>query len=202
MIVGANTAKQGWIHHVDLVVVGASAGALEALSQLLSPLPADFPLPIVAVIHIRSDRKNALSDCLRVKCQMNVYEAEDKEPIIPGTIYIAPPDYHLLVEANHRLSLSSERPVGFSRPSIDVLFESAAEAFHSSVVGIILTGANQDGARGLKAIQQAGGISIVQRPDTAFAREMPRAALVSCPDALVMTVEEIAAYLRDGGPSG
>lgn len=189
-------------HSVNTVVIGASAGALEALSELLSSLPGDYPLPIIAVVHVRPDRKNALPDCLRAKCQIAVQEVEDKEPILPGTAYFAPPDYHLLVESNNRLSLSSEAPIGYSRPSIDVLFESAAEACAAATLGIILTGANQDGARGLKAISQAGGITIVQRPDTAFAREMPHAALLSCPDSLVMTIKEMAEYLREGVPSG
>jgi two-component system chemotaxis response regulator CheB len=178
------------------VAVGASYGALEALSVLLPLLPADYPRPVFVVVHLPPDRESLMVGLLRESCRLTVREAEDKEPIAPGTIYFAPPDYHLLIEPDHRLSLSSEEPVLFSRPSIDVLFESAADVYGAGLVGVVLTGANSDGARGLRAIRQAGGLGLVQRPDTATASAMPRAALAACPDAAALTLDEIAEHLR------
>lgn len=185
---------------IDAIVIGASAGALEALSELLAPLPASFRLPILIVVHLSPDRKSILADLLDAKCLLDVREADDKEPIEAGTVYLAPPDYHLLVEADNRLSLSSEEPVHYSRPSVDVLFETAAEAFGPRVIGVILTGANDDGARGLKAITEAGGIAVVQKPELALVATMPQAALRSCPEAHALSLEEIAAFLQEFSP--
>jgi two-component system chemotaxis response regulator CheB len=178
------------------IVIGASAGAVDALSSLLPALPGDYPLPVMVVVHLPPDKNSLLPDLFRDKCRVQVREAEDKEPITAGTVYFAPPDYHLLVELDERLSLSSDEPVAYSRPSIDVLFESAADAFGPGLIGIILSGANQDGARGLCAIYEAGGTALVQDPELAHAREMPRAALAACPDARTMSLEEIAEYLK------
>jgi two-component system chemotaxis response regulator CheB len=178
----------------EAVVIGASAGAVEALSILLPALPEHFPLPLMIVVHL-PPQKSMLVELLRAKCRMGVQEAEDKEPIQPGQIYFAPPDYHLLVENDRRLSLSSEEPVLYSRPSIDVLFESAADAYGPRLVGIVLTGASSDGARGLRAVAEAGGILVVQRPDHASEPTMPQAALDSCPQAMCLDLEEIATYL-------
>lgn len=178
------------------IAMGASAGALEALSAVLPGLPDDFPTPIFVVVHLPAHHESLMAQLLREACRLPVREAEDKEPIEPGTIYLAPPDYHLLIEPDRRLSLSGEEPVLFSRPSIDVMFETAAEAYGPGLVGVVLTGANSDGARGLRAIRDAGGVGLVQRPDTALASAMPRAALASCPDAASLTLEEIAQYLR------
>jgi two-component system chemotaxis response regulator CheB len=185
---------------VEAIVVGASAGALEALTELLAPLPASFRLPILVVVHLSPDRKSILAELLDAKCQLEVREADDKEPIEPGTIYLAPPDYHLLVEPDKRLSLSSEEPVHYSRPSIDVLFETAAEAFGPRMIGVILTGANDDGARGLKGIRDAGGITIVQRPELAHVATMPQAALTACPEARALSLDEITTFLQEFSP--
>lgn len=179
----------------EAIVVGASAGALDALSGILPALPRDYPLPVMIVVHLPADKDSLLTDLLRSICQIDVREAEDKEPIVGGTAFIAPPDYHLLVESDRRLSLSSEEPVNYSRPSIDVLFESAADAYGSGLIGVILTGANDDGARGLRAVEKEGGMMLVQRPELAYASAMPRAALDACPDARAMALEEIADYL-------
>jgi len=130
---------------------------------------------------------------------MRVREAEDKEPIEPGVVYFAPPDYHLLIEADKRLSLSGEEPVLYSRPSIDVLFESAADVYSSGLIGVVLTGANSDGADGLKAVVAAGGVGIVQSPRSAYAAAMPEAAIASCPEARVLPLNEIAAYFVEIG---
>lgn len=182
---------------LEAVAVGASAGALEALSVVLPGLPPEFPAPILVVVHLPPDRKSLMAGLLGARCQLKVREAEDKEPAESGTVHLAPPDYHLMVEPDRRLSLSSEEPVLYSRPSIDVLFETAAEAYGPGLVGVILSGANSDGARGLRAIMDAGGVGIVQRPDTALASTMPTSALAACPKALALDLEAIAAALRD-----
>lgn len=182
---------------LEAIVMGASAGAVEALSAILPSLDLGFRLPVIIVVHLPADRRSAMADLFRAKCALDVREAEDKEPIAAGTIYFAPSDYHLLVEADRVLALSCDAPVLFSRPSIDVLFESAAEAFGRSLTGIVLSGANGDGAQGLKAIIDAGGNGIVQTPSTAFASAMPKAALEASPSAQAMTLEAIAEYLAE-----
>lgn len=178
------------------VVIGASAGAVEALSAILPRLPADFGLPVVIVVHIPPDKKSAMVEVFRMKCEIEVREAEDKEPLVGRAVYFAPPDYHLLVESDRTVALSNDDPVLFSRPSIDVLFESAADAYGPDLIAIVLTGANQDGAKGLKAAAQAGATTIVQSPQSAFASTMPEAALAQVPDALVLSLDEIALFLR------
>jgi two-component system chemotaxis response regulator CheB len=177
------------------VVIGASAGAVEALSQILPALPADYPLPILVVVHVPADRRNMLAPLFQAKCRLAVREAEDKEPALGGTVYFAPPDYHLLVETEGTLSLSTDDLVLYSRPAIDVLFESAADAYGAALVGIILTGANEDGAQGLKAICDAGGTALVEDPSAAYVNTMPMAALKECPTARVMPLAAIADYL-------
>lgn len=181
----------------EAVVIGASAGALEALSAILPKLPATFTLPIIIVVHIPPERSSVLADLFRAKCRLPVQEAEDKEPIVPGTIYFAPPDYHLLIEANKCLALSSDEPELFSRPSIDVLFETAADAYGTGLIAIILTGANHDGAKGLRAVIDAGGAALVQDPDGAFASAMPEAAIRRCPESRVGSLDQIASYLQE-----
>jgi two-component system chemotaxis response regulator CheB len=156
-------------------------------------------VPVAVVVHLPPDKRSVMAELFKGRCRVDVREAEDKEPLAPGTVYFAPPDYHLLVEPDRRLSLSSEEPVHFSRPAVDVLFESAAEAFGPGLVGVVLTGASADGAQGLRAVRAAGGAAVVQNPDGAFAAAMPRAALAACPEAAVMTLDEVAAYLRDLG---
>jgi two-component system, chemotaxis family, protein-glutamate methylesterase/glutaminase len=178
------------------VVIGASAGALEALSAILVALPAGFDLPLIVVVHVPPDRRNVLAQLLNEKCQLSVREAEDKEPIRGGAVYFAPPDYHLLVELDKTLALSSDEPVLYSRPSIDVLFESAADAYGSALTAIVLTGANHDGAKGMRTVIDAGGTGIVQDPQEASASAMPAAAIAMCPSAQVMSLNEIAAYLQ------
>ena len=180
-------------------MIGASAGALEVLSNLLPALPSDYRLPILIVVHLPPDNTSLFAELIRARCAIRVREAEDKEPIEPGVVYFAPPDYHLLVEEDKRLSLSDDEPVLFSRPSIDVLFESAADAYAGGLIGVVLTGANSDGANGLKAVVEAGGVAVVQSPGSAYAVAMPEAAIAACPAARVLPVNEIAAYLREVG---
>lgn len=181
----------------EVVVIGASAGALEALSVILPALPATFGLPVVVVVHLPPDKRSILAQLFQAKCRIQVREAEDKEPISAGTVYFAPPDYHLLVESGKSLALSRDEPVLFSRPSIDVLFEAAADAYGSGVIAIILTGANQDGAEGMQAVVAAGGTAIVQDPIGAFSGAMPEAAMKLSPNARVMSLGAIAAYLQE-----
>jgi len=183
----------------EAVVIGASAGALDALSNILPALPRGYPLPVIIVVHLPPDKKSILAELMRTKCSMNVHEAEDKDAIEPGTIYFAPPDYHLLIEDKKNFALSSDEPDLFSRPSINILFESAAHVFGSKLFGIILTGANEDGARGLRAIVAAGGNAIIQQPEQAHAATMPLAAQMACPTSKTLSLDEIGLYLRQIG---
>ncbi|HEU4535771.1 MAG TPA: chemotaxis protein CheB [Polyangiaceae bacterium] len=177
------------------IVVGASAGAVAALLRILPALPAGFPAPVLVVVHLPASRPSLLAELFASRCALRVVEAEDKVRPEAGAVYFAPPDYHLLVEPDGRLSLSVDDPVNFSRPSIDVLFESAAQAHGAALVGVVLTGASGDGARGLAAVRRAGGRALVQTPREAFATAMPIAALRSVPDALVLPLDEIALAL-------
>ena len=181
----------------SLVVMGASAGAVEALSAILPALPAGFALPILVVVHLPPDKRSALPELFAAKSRLRVKEAEDKEPIEAGFVYFAPPNYHLLVEREGCLSLCGDEPVLYSRPSIDVLFESAADAFGGAVAGVVLTGGNSDGAKGLRAIQRAGGLAIVQDPETAEVPAMPAAALEQCPEARKTSLRDLAPLLQD-----
>lgn len=178
------------------VVVGASFGGLQALSSLLSALPAAFPLPIVVVLHLHPSGGGYLAEHFRRICKLGAREPEDKEAIQPGIIYLAPANYHLLVEADDTFSLSIDERVNHSRPSIDVLFESAARAWKSGVIGILLTGANTDGAHGLCVIKRCGGLALVQDPASAECRVMPQAAIdAGCTDQ-VLSLEGIAQFLN------
>jgi two-component system chemotaxis response regulator CheB len=183
------------------VAIGASAGGVQALSKLLPTLPAGYPLPVLIVVHVPPDRDNALVPLFRDKCRVEVKEAEDKEQTRPGVIYFAPADYHLLVEADGTLALSSDELVNFSRPSIDVLLETAADAFGPALAGVVLTGANEDGALGLRAVGAAGGFAIVEDPASAYASAMPDAARAACASAKVMTLDALQSYLLSLGPA-
>jgi two-component system chemotaxis response regulator CheB len=185
----------------EAIVIGASAGAIQALSRILPALPADYPIPVLVVVHVPADHSDLLAPLFQAKCRVVVKEAEDKEPIRPGFVYFGPSDYHLLVEAERTVSLSSDEPVLYSRPSIDVLFESAADAYGEGLVGVILTGANEDGAEGLCAISAAGGVALAEDPAEAFAPAMPTAALARCAGARSMSLDAIAAYIVGLGTS-
>lgn len=178
----------------DLVVVGTSLGGLYALKTLLAGLPQSFPLPMAIVQHRSRDGGSHLGLLLQEVCRLSILEAEDKAPIIPGQVYLAPADYHLLVERGH-FALSTEAPVSYSRPSIDVLFESAALAYQERLIGVVLTGANQDGACGAVEIKKRGGWVIVQEPATAESAIMPRAAIAATNVDKVLRLEEIPACL-------
>lgn len=179
----------------EAVVIGASAGAIDVLSRILPGISPQYPLPIFIVVHLPPDTPSLLTELFIAKCKVRVKEAEDKEPVVPGTIYFAPPNYHLLVESDGTLALSSDEPELFSRPAINVLFESAADVYGGGLVGIILTGASEDGAHGLRAVGEAGGVAVVQNPEGAMAKEMPSSALKAWPNARMLNVEEIGKFL-------
>ena len=179
----------------DAVVIGGSAGAIDTLSLILPALPRGFAPPIFVAVHIPTTRPSLLAQLFNEKCLLDVKEAEDKTPIEPGVVYFAPPDYHLLVESTSLLTLSVDEAVNFSRPAIDVLFESAADVYEDRLLGVVLTGANHDGAEGLKRVMAGGGDGLVQLPDTAYAVEMPRAALRACPQAQSLTPAAIVDHL-------
>jgi len=174
-----------------LVVVGTSWGGLNALSRLLRRLPEAFPLPLAIVQHRGKEGTSVLRDLLQDCTRLPVRDVEDKDALEPGTVFLAPPDYHLLVEAGH-FALSVDPAVRFSRPSIDVTFSSAADTYGRRLVGVVLTGANDDGARGLRCIVDRGGTAIVQEPTTAESPTMPRAALARVPEAESLPLEAIA----------
>jgi two-component system, chemotaxis family, protein-glutamate methylesterase/glutaminase len=179
----------------ELVVIGASRGGLRALSVILEGLPEDFPLPVAVVLHRVADDDHHLDRLLQQHSALPVAEAEDKTPLLPGRIYLAPPDYHLLIDAEG-LALSNDEPVQYSRPSIDVLFESAADILGGRVIGVLLTGANADGAAGLLRLRQRGGLTLVQNPAQAEAPEMPTAAIAAAAATKILKLEDIAPFLR------
>jgi two-component system chemotaxis response regulator CheB len=179
----------------EIVVVGTSTGGLKALQTLLSGLPAGFPLPIVIVQHRGKGSESGLCEFLSQWSSVPVAEPEDKELLRRGYAYLAPRDYHLLIE-NRSFALSTDPPVGFARPSIDLLFESAANEYQERAIGVILTGANRDGARGLAAIQSRGGLALVEEPVSAACPEMPEAAIAQTKPDWILPLEEIAPRLH------
>lgn len=179
----------------ELIVVGTSLGGLSALKVLLSGIPSNFSVPMAIVQHRHKDSDQLMGVFLHDFVSLPIKEVEDKDEIKPGHIYIAPADYHLLVEWEH-FSLSTDAPVSYARPSIDVLFESAADVYKNRVIGVILTGANQDGARGLMQIKQRGGSVIIQDPSTAESAVMPTAALRSLQEKETSHIPEIARSSR------
>ena len=179
---------------IGLVVVGASWGGLNALSHLFKAMPEEFGVPIVVVQHRSRNADNLLASLLQDVTALRVVDVEDKEPLEPHSVYIAPANYHLLVEDGH-LSLTTDPLVRFSRPSIDVTFTSAGDTYRKTLVGVVLTGANDDGSRGLRHIVNRGGKGIVQDPKTAESPTMPAAAVRAVPEAEVIPLEKIAPRL-------
>jgi len=180
----------------SIVAVGTSWGGLSALTKLLGALPADFPVPIVVVQHRGKDSERLLSHLLQDATALTVCEIEDKDPLAPGTVHLAPANYHTMVERGY-LSLTIEEPVRFSRPSIDVTFASAADAYQSETIGVVLTGANEDGSRGLAQIVKQGGVALVQDPKTAEISTMPKSAIRAVPSAEVLPLDRIGARLME-----
>lgn len=179
----------------DLVAIGASWGGLDVLRQVLAELPADLNAAIVVAQHRSAEsHPTAYRDLLGAVTRLKVREADDKDKLENGTVYVAPPDYHLLVE-DGSLALSTDERVQYARPSIDVLLTSAAESHRERCVGVVLTGANADGAAGLKRVVELGGTAIVQDPETAVRPEMPLAALAAVPQARVTSIPQLAPAL-------
>lgn len=177
------------------VVIGASAGGLHALIHILGQLPKDYSLPIIVVQHRGKDYKELLEDVLQTKCLLHVKQADEKEIIASGYIYIAPPDYHLLIEHDRTFSLTIDTLIKHSRPSIDLLFITAAEVYKEELIGIVLTGASSDGSEGLLEIKKSRGVTIVQDPQTAEYAFMPQASINIGAGDCIFTLEEIKSYL-------
>jgi two-component system chemotaxis response regulator CheB len=177
------------------LVIGASAGGLGALGKILPKFPADFPLSVIIVQHISPDSDSYLVKYFQKNCQMEVGEIEDKTRICKQKIFFAPPNYHVLIDFDNSFSLSIDEKVNFSRPSIDVLFETAADYFKDSLIGLILTGANNDGALGMKKIKENGGYCIVQNPKTAEVDTMPLKAIEAAEVDQVLELEEIGDFI-------
>ncbi|MEW6732290.1 MAG: chemotaxis protein CheB [Acidobacteriota bacterium] len=179
----------------ELVVIGTSLGGIRALSTLLSGLSQDFCMPIAIVQHRGKDSDELLINFLQRHSRLPICEAQDKQAIVAGHVYLAPPDYHLLVEKGC-FALSTEAPVSYARPSVDVLFESAAVAYKQNVIAVVLTGANRDGAQGAAQIKQRGGVVIVQDPNTCENSAMPNATIAATAINRILSIEEIAAFLN------
>ncbi|WP_018085120.1 chemotaxis protein CheB [Desulfurispora thermophila] len=188
--------KKSTAKRYEAVVLGVSAGGLNALRLLLPALKPDFSLPLVIVQHQHPAADDFLVRYLNNLCPLFVKQAEDKEEVRSGIVYLAPPDYHLLVEMDRFFSLSVDPPVNYARPAIDVLFATAADTYGSALIGVILTGASNDGSEGLKQIKQKGGLTIVQDPDTAEVDFMPRAALSAAGADYLLPLEQIAPLLN------
>ena len=178
------------------MVIGASHGGLSALQLILPELAPDFPLPVVVVQHRKKDGDDGLCEYLKKRSRLPLTEPDDKEKVEPGRVYLAPRDYHLLIEESI-FALSTESPVAFARPSIDVLFESAADIYRDRIIGVILTGSNQDGAKGLAKIKSWGGLAVVQEPESAESRAMPDAAIAAAtPVDRILPLPQIAPFLN------
>jgi two-component system chemotaxis response regulator CheB len=179
----------------EVIAVGTSLGGLHAISTMLRQMPANLPVPILIVQHRGATSDEGLVTILQERTVLKVVEAEDKVPLAAGTVYIAAPDYHLLVEAPGEIALSTDAPLRSARPSIDVLFETAAEAYGAGVLGVLLTGASVDGASGLSRIKALGGRAIVQDPATAECATMPAAGIAAAPVDYILPLESIGEYL-------
>ncbi len=178
------------------VVIGVSSGGVQALKKLLGGLPADFPLPVLIVQHISPEAGSGMAKLLDDLCAIRVKEADEQDRLEPATVYLAPPNYHLLVERGGVLALSADPPVSYARPSVDVLFETAAGVYRRGLIGMVLTGANWDGARGVQFVKQKGGVVIVQHPADADTPQMPQAALAAVEADYVVPLAEMPELLR------
>ncbi|MGZ5443107.1 MAG: chemotaxis protein CheB [Thermoanaerobaculia bacterium] len=183
------------VHKYQLIVIGCSMGGMSAMEQIFSVLPEDFPVPIVVAQHRYRTSGEALPSFLRRHSKLDVVDATDKQWIHPGNVYLAPADYHLLVDRAGELSLSVDAAVAYSRPSIDVLFESASDAYGAGTIAVVLTGANADGARGAKRIKERGGFVVVQDPETAESPEMPAAAIAATRVDRILPLNRIGPFL-------
>ena len=180
----------------DIVAIGSSLGGLRAMNMILRALPAGYPKSVIIVQHRGADTESRLVSILGERTYLPVQEAEDKQPLLAGQVYVAPTGYHLLVERGH-LCLSTEPPVNYAQPSIDVLFESVAASYRERAVGVLLIGACADGAQGLLAIKSAGGLTIAQDPKTAESAVMPEAAIVIKVVDLILPLDKIGRFLAE-----
>lgn len=180
---------------IKAVVIGASYGGLQAIKTIVKDLPVDFPAPVIIVLHIGNNNIKTFISSLNSNSKVKVKEAEEKESIKARTIYFAPPNYHLQVEDDFLFSLSTAEKVNFSRPAIDVLFETAAWSYKNNLLGILLTGSNSDGAEGLKTIKEYGGTTIVENPETAYAITMPQAGIKKSVPDYILNLENIASKI-------
>ena len=179
----------------EAIVIGVSSGGMKAMKIMFSHLPKGFKTPIIIVQHISAHSDSQWIQLLNDTYTVDIKEADEKEKIENGKVYFAPPNYHLLIEKNRTFSLTIDKRVNYARPSIDVLFESAAEAYKNKVIGIILTGSNSDGTNGIKRIQECGGLAIVQDPKTAEAAYMPISAISAIQPDYILSLEDIIMLL-------
>jgi len=179
----------------EAIVIGVSSGGLNVMKIMFSLLPKDFNIPIIIVQHISPRSENQWIQLLNNKSDLEIKEADEKEKIEKGKVYIAPPNYHLLIEKNKTFSLTIDERVNFARPSIDVLFETAAEAYQNKLIGVVLTGSNNDGTKGIKQIQDCGGLTIVQHPDTAESSCMPASAIAAIKPDYILPLDGIIKLL-------
>lgn len=179
----------------EAIVIGVSSGGMNALKVMFSLLPKDFNTPVIIVQHIGAHSDSHWIKLLNDKSNLPIKEADEKEKIENGKVYIAPPNYHLLIEKDKTFSLTVGERVNYSRPSIDVLFESAAEAYADKLIGIILTGSNNDGTKGIKRIKECGGLAIAQDPETAESSYMPASAIADVQVDYVLPLDGIADLL-------
>lgn len=180
-----------------LVMIGGSAGSLDVVLKIIDALPAAIAASLVIVLHRKNSNDTILVDLLSSKTSLRVKEAEEKEPIRPGHLYIAPADYHLLIEKDFSFSLDDSEKVNYSRPSIDVSFESASDTYGPAVIGVLLSGANTDGVEGLREIKEQGGLTIVQEPASAEVDYMPRQAIKSVEIDIIADADRIGGILGE-----
>lgn len=180
----------------EALIIGGSAGSLDVLLQVLPDLDPMLPFPIIIVLHRKTGKENLLTAVLSSKTKLKVKDLEEKEKMRDSTIYIAPPNYHLLIEKDHTFSLDASEKVNFSRPSIDVTFESAAQVFSKNLVCLLLSGANNDGTAGLQKVKKYGGKAIIQNPGSAIVPYMPEFALEHVPIDAILNPKEMANYIN------
>lgn len=188
-------AENKVISNCKVVIIGGSAGSLQVLMEIL-PAIAKIAFALVIVLHIRASDDLTLGELIKIKTEIPVRIIEDKVPFLPGYLYVAPANYHLLFEKNHTLALDTSEKVNYSRPSIDVSFESAAEVYGRNLVGILLSGCNADGTEGIKAIQKAGGIIVIQDPAAAVIPFMPNNAIVNTKPDYILNTQEILNFIH------
>jgi two-component system chemotaxis response regulator CheB len=179
----------------EAIVIGVSSGGMNAMKIIFSLLPENFRIPIIIVQHVGSHSENVWIKLLNDKSKLEIKEADEKEKIENGKVYVAPANYHLLIERNKTFSLTIDEKVNFARPSIDVLFESAAEVYQNKLIGVILTGSNNDGTKGIRRIKEYGGLTIVEDPDTAESGFMPASVIASFLPDYILPLEEIVKIL-------